>query len=72
VLGHDYRTAQKFCSNPVKITIPGPMTITDSIADDYYNNDKKLGIDLGNALNSEILNLVEAGCKNIQVYYCQV
>jgi 5-methyltetrahydropteroyltriglutamate--homocysteine methyltransferase len=43
------------------------MTITDSIADDYYNNDKKLGIDLGNALNSEILNLVEAGCKNIQV-----
>ena len=67
LLGHDYRTAQKFCSNPVKITIPGPMTITDSIADDYYNNDKKLGIDLGNALNSEILNLVEAGCKNIQV-----
>jgi len=67
VLGNDYRTAQKFCSNPVKITIPGPMTITDSIADDYYNNDKKLGIDLGNALNAEVLDLVEAGCKNIQV-----
>ena len=67
VLGQDYRTAQKFCSNPLKITIPGPMTIIDSIADDYYNNDKKLGIDLGNALNTEILNLVEAGCQNIQV-----
>ena len=67
MLGIDYSTAQKFCSNPVKITIPGPMTIIDSIADDYYNNDKKLGLDLANALNTEILNLVEAGCQNIQV-----
>ena len=43
------------------------MTITDSIADDFYNNDKKLGMELGNALNEEILALVESGCKYIQV-----
>ena len=67
LLGRDYTTAQQFSSNPVKITIPGPMTITDSIADDFYNNDKKLGMELGNALNEEILALVESGCKHIQV-----
>lgn len=67
VLGRDYQTAQKFTDHPVKITLPGPMTITDSIADNYYNNDKKLGMDLGYALNTEILALAEAGCKNIQV-----
>jgi len=67
LLGCDYITAQQFTSNPVKITIPGPMTITDSIADDFYNNDKKLGMELGNALNEEILALVESGCEHIQV-----
>ena len=63
ILGRDFKTAQQFTKNPVKITIPGPMTITDSIADDFYNDDKKLGADLGNALNQEILSLVEAGCQ---------
>ena len=36
------------------------MTITDSIADDFYNDDKKLGADLGMRFNQEILSLVEA------------
>ena len=67
ILGRDYKTAQQFTNKPVKITIPGPMTITDSIADEFYNDDKKLGADLGNALNQEILSLVEAGCQYIQV-----
>ena len=67
LLHRDYKAAQSFTRNPVKITIPGPMTITDSIADGYYNDDKKLGADLAAALNTEILALAEAGCANIQV-----
>lgn len=66
-LGRDYQSAQQFTDHPVKITLPGPMTITDSIADEFYNDDVKLGADLGNALNSEILALAEAGCRYIQV-----
>lgn len=66
-LGRDYKAAQSFTKNPVKITVPGPMTITDSIADGYYNDDKQLGADLGKALNQEILALAEAGCEYIQV-----
>ena len=67
VLGTDYSSAKQFTSNPVKITIPGPMTIADSIADEFYNDEKKLCNDLSNVLNQEILLLAKAGCNHIQV-----
>ena len=66
-LPRDYRIAQAVTDRPVKITVPGPMTITDSIADVYYNDDKRLGAALAAALNEEILTLAEAGCSWIQV-----
>lgn len=66
-LHRDYQIARSYTKNPVKITIPGPMTITDSIADDYYRDDRKLGADLAQALNAEILQLAKAGCVHIQV-----
>ena len=66
-LERDYAAAQKFTQNPVKITLPGPMTITDSIADGFYNDDRKLGQDLAASLNQEILSLAKAGCRYIQV-----
>jgi len=66
-LPRDYRIAQAAADRPVKITVPGPMTITDSIADVYYNDDKRLGAALAATLNEEILALAEAGCSWIQV-----
>lgn len=66
-LERDYQIAQKFTDNPVKITIPGPMTITDSVANNYYDDEAKLGADLAAALNQEILVLAAAGCRYIQV-----
>ncbi len=66
-LPRDYRIAQAATDRPVKITVPGSMTITDSIADVYYNDDKRLGSALAAALNEEILTLAEAGCSWIQV-----
>lgn len=66
-LPRDYRIAQAATDRPVKITVPGPMTITDSIADAYYGDDKRLGAALAVALNEEILALAKAGCSWIQV-----
>jgi len=67
ILPRDYQIAQSTTDRPVKITIPGPLTITDSTADAHYNDDAKLGADLAAALNQEILALAAAGCQHIQI-----
>ena len=58
---------QHLSDKPVKVTIPGPMTITDTIANTYYKSDEEMGYDLAIAINTEIKRLVDAGCKYIQV-----
>ena len=50
-LASEWKLSQSLTSQPVKVTIPGPMTITD----------------IAIAINVEIRRLVEAGCKYIQV-----
>ena len=66
-LVHDWNEAQKLSSRPVKVTIPGPMTITDTVANEYYTSNKQMGQDLASAINIEIKRLVDSGCKYIQV-----
>jgi 5-methyltetrahydropteroyltriglutamate--homocysteine methyltransferase len=66
-LPHDWRVAQAFTDRPVKITLPGPMTIADTTVDLAYGDERKLGADLAEALNAEILALADAGCTWIQV-----
>ncbi len=63
----EWKHNQSLTTTPVKITIPGPMTITDTIANSYYKSDEEMGHDLAQAINTEIKRLVVAGCKFIQV-----
>jgi 5-methyltetrahydropteroyltriglutamate--homocysteine methyltransferase len=66
-LDRDYRMAQSFTDNPVKITVPGPVAVIDTTANTYYKSDRQLAFDLADALNVEIRALAKAGCKHIQV-----
>ena len=66
-LPREWQLAQSFTDKPVKITLPGPMTITDSTVDDFYGNPKRLGADLADALNTEVHALADAGCRYIQI-----
>lgn len=66
-LPYDYRIAQSYSPKPVKITIPGPMSIADTVADEHYGDPRRLNRDLADALNAEIRALAAAGCRNIQV-----
>ncbi|MGI9494265.1 MAG: cobalamin-independent methionine synthase II family protein [Geminicoccaceae bacterium] len=67
-LVRDWEVAQSATKKPVKMTVPGPMTIGDSIADGFYNDDScARGAALADALNVEIRRLAEAGCPIIQV-----
>ena len=66
-LPYDYQIAQSYSSQPIKITVPGPMTIADTVADEHYGDPRRLNRDLADVLNVEIRALVEAGCRHIQV-----
>lgn len=63
----DYRRAQACTDRPVKITMPGPMTISDTTVDLHYDDPRGLGHDLAVALNREVLALADAGCRHIQI-----
>jgi len=66
-LAQDWKRAQRYTEKPVKMTMPGPMTIGDTTADAFYDDPKKRGQDLADALNKEVLDLAQAGCRHIQI-----
>jgi len=66
-LVHEYEVAQSLSPRPVKVTVPGPMTIADSTVDEHYDDPVALGADLAAALNGQIVELAAAGCRYIQV-----
>ena len=63
----DYRRARSFTDRPVKIAMPGPMTIADTTVDVHYDDPPALERDLAAALNREVLALADAGCRHIQI-----
>ncbi|MDJ0776567.1 MAG: cobalamin-independent methionine synthase II family protein [Gammaproteobacteria bacterium] len=63
----DWKRAQANTSVPVKITMPGPMTISDTNHDAHYHDPQRLGADIADALNVEVRALAEAGCVHIQI-----
>ena len=66
-LADDWRRAQEATDKPVKITMPGPLTIADTVVDEYYGNQKDFGKAIAEALNQEVLSLADAGCRHIQI-----
>ena len=64
-----YRQVHTVTKQPVKMTIPVPMTIVDTLANAYYGDENRLGAKLAQALNKEIRALAEAGCTWIQVIF---
>jgi len=66
-LVRDWQIAQAATERPVKITIPGPLTIIDSTFDAYYGDERQLAADLAVAINREVLRLTDKGCRRIQI-----
>ena len=66
-LPFDFEAAQACTDRPIKVTVPGPMTIADTTADEFYKDNKGLCCDLAGAINYELRALSEAGCRYIQI-----
>lgn len=51
----------------IKITVPGPFTITQQTQDDYYHDERALALDIAVAVNEEIKSLQAAGADVVQI-----
>ena len=52
---------------PVKITIPGPFTMTQQAQNDFYPDDRSAALAYAAAVNEEIRDLFRAGADVVQV-----
>ena len=66
-LVRDWEVAQAATEKPVKLTVPGPLTIADSTANKFHADRRSWCAELADALNVEIRRLADAGCRHIQV-----
>lgn len=65
-LVEDFKFLRSLTNKQIKITIPGPLTIIDSVKDSYYFSERKLAFDLAKAIREEVQALSDAGCTLVQ------
>lgn len=63
----DLRFAKTQTKKPVKMAVPGPMTVVDSTLDEAYQDETTMALDVAAALNAELLELQAAGCDVLQI-----
>jgi 5-methyltetrahydropteroyltriglutamate--homocysteine methyltransferase len=63
----DLRFAKTHTSKPIKMDVPGPMTVVDSTLDEYYNDEATMAMDVAAALNEELRDLQAAGCDVLEI-----
>mgnify|MGYP000005814943 CR=1 FL=1 len=62
----DAKFLRKLTDKPIKWTLPGPMTIIDTLYDEHYKSREALAMVLADILNQEAKELAEAGVDIIQ------
>jgi 5-methyltetrahydropteroyltriglutamate--homocysteine methyltransferase len=63
----EVRWARANTDRRLKFTIPGPMTIVDTIADEYYGNRAELAFEFARLINAEARELESAGLDVLQL-----
>ncbi len=54
-------------SRPVKLTVPGPFTMSQQAQNDFYESDEELALAYAAAINDEIADLAAAGADIVQI-----
>jgi 5-methyltetrahydropteroyltriglutamate--homocysteine methyltransferase len=58
---------KKHTRNPVKMTVPGPFTMSQQAQNDYYASEEEAAMDYAVAVNEEIRDLFAAGADIVQI-----
>jgi 5-methyltetrahydropteroyltriglutamate--homocysteine methyltransferase len=67
ILLDEFSFTSQHTTHTPKIGLPGPITVADCLADEYYHGDRQqLAYDYADAIRREVSNLIAAGCRVIQ------
>jgi 5-methyltetrahydropteroyltriglutamate--homocysteine methyltransferase len=67
VLVRDARFLRANTERRIKVTIPGPFTMSQQAQDDYYHDEEALAMALAEAVNEEVRDLFAAGADVVQL-----
>jgi len=63
----DLRFLRAHTAQPVKMTVPGPFTMSQQAQNDYYPSEEAAALDYAVAVNAEIRDLFAAGADIVQI-----
>jgi 5-methyltetrahydropteroyltriglutamate--homocysteine methyltransferase len=63
----DVRFLRAHTTKPIKMTVPGPFTMSQQAQNDYYPSEEAAALDYAVAVNEEIRDLFAAGADIVQI-----
>ncbi|MBC2778888.1 5-methyltetrahydropteroyltriglutamate--homocysteine methyltransferase [Parasphingopyxis marina] len=63
----DVEFLRKHTDRKIKITVPGPFTMTQQAQNDFYQSEAEMALDYAAAVNEEIRDLFAAGADIVQI-----
>ncbi len=63
----DVELLRSLTDRRIKITVPGPFTMTQQAQDDHYGNERALALAYAEAVNEELRDLKAAGADVVQI-----
>jgi 5-methyltetrahydropteroyltriglutamate--homocysteine methyltransferase len=63
----DTRFLRALTSRPIRVTVPGPFTMSQQAQNDYYPDLRSLALAYAEAVNGELRDLVAAGADVVQI-----
>jgi 5-methyltetrahydropteroyltriglutamate--homocysteine methyltransferase len=63
----DVEFLRRHTDRRIRVTVPGPFTITQQAQDDYYGDPASLALDYADAVNAELCDAVAAGADIVQI-----
>src|SRR5437868_14566770 len=63
----DLRFLKRYTAKPVKMTVPGPFTMSQQAQNDFYKSEEEAAMDYAAAVNEEMRDLFAAGADVVQV-----
>jgi 5-methyltetrahydropteroyltriglutamate--homocysteine methyltransferase len=67
VMERDVRIARQHTERPLKMTVPGPFTMTQQAQNDFYPDEESVAMGFAAAVNAELRALRRAGADLVQI-----